>query len=266
MQKPSRKFSLYVMVFVICLYGPIALLPILSFNEGIYAKFPLRGLTLRWYEEITQRDAAWQALYNSLKVATTVCVISTLMGLLAAKAIVRERLPGRGYILTFVMLPLVVPMIIFGVSLLVLLSSMGIGLSLFTVALGHMIVCIPFAIATLVPRFEGLDKSLEEASADLGEGLFWTFLRVTIPVVFPGILASLVLTFTVSFDEFVMSFFLSGTQTTLPMFIWGQLRFPQAFPSTLALSTLILFISIFLVLVSFRLNRGYAFGNREDIK
>jgi spermidine/putrescine transport system permease protein len=156
---------------------------------------------------------------------------------------------------TFIMMPLVIPGIIFGVALLVLLSRMGVPLSLYTVTLGHLIVCLPFAVATLLPRFEGFDRSMEEASADLGENGWWTFWRVTFPVVFPGIVASLLLTFTISFDEFIMAFFLSGTDPTLPIFIWSQLRFPQQFPSILALASLVLFFSIPLIFIAMWLGR-----------
>ena len=109
---------------------------------------------------------------------------------------------------------------------------------------------VPFAMATLIPRFEGFDKSIEEASADLGENMWWTFWRVTFPMVFPGIVASLLLCFTISFDEFIMAFFLSGTDPTLPLFMWGQLRFPAKLPGVLALGSLILAVSFFVVFFS----------------
>ncbi|MDP5359390.1 MAG: ABC transporter permease subunit, partial [Paracoccaceae bacterium] len=120
---------------------------------------------------------------------------------------------------------------------------------------GHLIICLPFAIATLLPRFEGFDRSMEEASADLGENGWWTFWRVTFPMVAPGIVASLLLTFTISFDEFIMTFFLSGTDTTLPIYIWTQLRFPREFPAILALSTIILALSFVLVFVALWIGR-----------
>ncbi|MEM6934371.1 MAG: ABC transporter permease subunit, partial [Pseudomonadota bacterium] len=132
----------------------------------------------------------------------------------------------------------------------IFMNQIGIPLSLVTVTLGHLVVCIPFAIATLIPRFEGFDPSLEEASADLGENGWWTFWRVTVPMVLPGIFASLMLTFTISFDEFIMAFFLTGTDKTLPMYIWGQLRFPQKLPGVLALSTIIIAISFVMVFFS----------------
>ncbi len=246
-RRPNRPLQFYAILFLIFLYAPVLFLPLFSFNDSIYVKFPLTGFTFQWYVELFQRAPVWDALLNSVKVAVSVSVIATGLGVFAAKAITRYRLPGRGPIVTFIMLPLVVPGIIFGVALLVLLSQMGIKLSLFTVAIGHMIVTLPFAIATMLPRFEGFNRSVEEASADLGENGWWTFWRVTVPIVAPGIVASLLLSFTVSFDEFIMAFFLSGTKPTLPMYIWGQLRFPQQFPSILALASIILFVSFVLV-------------------
>lgn len=254
--KPNRPLQIYALIFLIVLYVPVLFLPLFSFNDSIYVKFPLTGFTFQWYIELWARDAVWNALGNSLRVGGVVAVLSTFLGIFAAKGITRYRMPGKGPLVGFIMLPLVVPLIIFGVALLVLLSQMGIPLSLYTVTIGHLIVCLPFSIAILIPRFEGFDKSLEEASADLGENAFGTFWRVTLPMVFPGVIASLMLTFTVSFDEFILAFFLSGTQPTLPMYIWGQLRFPQEFPSVLALSSVIIAVSFVVVLAGQWINRG----------
>jgi len=249
-KRPNRPLQFYAIIFLIVLYVPVLFIPLFSFNDSIYVRFPLEGLTLQWYGELWQRDAVWEALWNSVTVGAIVAVISTVLGVVAARAITRYRIPGRSALVTFIMMPLVIPGIIFGVALLVLMSQLGVPLSLYTVGVGHLIVCMPFAVATLLPRFEGFDVSLEEASADLGENGWWTFWRVTFPVVFPGVVASLLLTFTISFDEFIMAFFLTGTDPTLPMYIWGQLRFPQEFPSVLALSSLILFVSFLLVFVA----------------
>ena len=255
-RKPNRPLQIYAVIFLIVLYVPVLFLPLFSFNDSIYVSFPLQGFTLQWYFELFERDAVWNSLWNSVRVGAVVAVGSTALGIFAAKAITRYRMPGKGPIVGFIMLPLVVPLIIFGVALLVLLGQMGVPLSLYTVGIGHMIVCLPFSIATLIPRFEGFDASIEEASADLGENAWWTFWRVTLPMIGPGVLASLMLTFTVSFDEFILAFFLSGTQPTLPMYIWGQLRFPQEFPSVLALSSLIIVTSFVIVFLGQWINRG----------
>ncbi len=253
--RPNRPLAAYAALFTLFLYVPILFIPLFSFNSGLYARFPLEEFTLGWYAELWARGPVFAALQNSLQVGLTVAVISTVLAVPAAKALARYRIPGKGPILGFMMLPLVVPGLIFGVALLVLVSRLGIPLSLWTVGLGHIIVCLPFAISILLPRFEGSNRSLEEASADLGENPWWTFWRVTFPNILPGVLASLLLTFTVSFDEFIIAFFLSGTDPTLPMYIWNQLRFPQSFPSLLALSTLILVVSFGLVLASLSLAR-----------
>ncbi|MFQ5621893.1 MAG: ABC transporter permease [Paracoccaceae bacterium] len=263
-RRPNRPLQVYAILFLVVLYVPVLFLPLFSFNDSLYVKFPLQGFTYKWYVQLMHREPVWAALMNSVRVGSVTAVLSTFLGIFAAKAITRYRIPGKEPIVGFIMLPLVVPGIIFGVALLVLLSRMGIPLSLYTVTIGHIIICLPFAIATLIPRFEGFDPAVEEASADLGENAWWTFWRVTFPMVFPGVLASLLLSFTVSFDEFIMAFFLSGTDPTLPMYIWGQLRFPKEFPSILALSSIILIVSFTLVFLGQWINRdshSAALGN-----
>lgn len=253
--RPNRLLAAYALGFTVFLYLPVLFIPLFSFNSGLYPRFPLDHFTLNWYAQLWDRAPVFAALQNSLKVGLAVAVISTALAVPAAKAIAGYRLPGKAPITGFIMLPLVVPGLVFGVALLVVVSRIGVPLSLYTVALGHIIVCLPFAIAVLLPRFEGFNRSLEEASADLGENGWWTFWRVTFPMILPGVAASLLLTFTVSFDEFIMAFFLSGTEATLPIFIWTQLRFPQNFPSLLALSTLILLVSFALVFLGLWLAR-----------
>ncbi len=253
--RPNRGLQAYAFFFMVLLYAPIMFIPLFSFSDGLYIRFPIEGWTLRWYGELFQRTAVLNALENSLRVAASVAVVSTFLGIFAAKALVRYRIPGKGPILGFILLPLVVPPIIFGVALLLMVSALSIPLSLYTIAAGHIIICLPFAIATLLPRFEGYDAAMEEAAADLGETGWWVFWRVTVPIILPGIVASLLLTFTVSFDEFVMAFFLGGTDLTLPLYVWGQLRIPRAFPVVLALGTLILLFSFLLVFLGLRIGR-----------
>ena len=253
--RPNHILLVYAVVFAIFLYLPILLIPLFSFNSGIYVKFPFESFTFDWYADLFNRPRLLQSFYNSLQVALFVSVFSTLLAVPAALAISRYRMPGKPAVVGFMMLPLVLPGLIFGVALLGLLHALGVPLSLVTVTIGHMVICLPYAIAVLLPRFEGFNRSLEEASADLGENPWWTFWRVTYPGIRPGILACLLMTFTVSFDEFFMAFFLSGSKSTLPMYIWSQLRFPQDFPSLLALATLILIFSFVLVFTSLRLGQ-----------
>ncbi|MCC5975125.1 MAG: ABC transporter permease [Rubellimicrobium sp.] len=253
--RPNRWLTGYAVVFMLLLYVPVLFIPLFSFNAGIHARFPIENFTFDWYRQMVQRATMMQALYNSLKVAAVVSVVSTVMAVFAAKAIVRYRIPGKRSIVSMIMLPLVVPGIIFGVALLMLLSSMQVPLSLITIGAGHMVICLPFSIATLLPRFEGYDASFDEAAADLGESPWFVFWRVTVPIILPGIVASLLMSFTISFDEFIIAFFLAGNEPTLPIYIWNQLRFPQNFPTILAMGSLILFFSFVLVFLGLWIGR-----------
>lgn len=252
----TRPFSInalgiYSIFFVILLYAPVLLLPLFSFNDSIYIAFPLKDFTTKWYVGMTRNPALIAALQNSLKVGIPVAVISTVLGLLAAKAVTRYRMPGQGPVVGMIMVPLVVPSIVLGVAMLVILRKVfGVQLSLLTIGAGHVLICTPFAMLVLMSRLEGFDKSLEEASADLGESAWGTFRRVTLPLAMPGIVASLLLTFTESLDEFVIAFFLAGNESTLPLFIWSQLRFPNKLPDVLALGSCILVLSFVLVILA----------------
>jgi spermidine/putrescine transport system permease protein len=227
----------YAALFLLFLYAPVLLLPFFSLNDSTIIAFPFRGLTFRWYRELAQDDQLLLALYASLKVAASVAIVATALGTAGA----------------FMMLPLIVPGLVLGVSLLILAGTLGLKPSLLTIAVGHMVVCLPFALAVMMSRFEGFDRALEEASRDLGEGAISTFFRVVLPLALPAVLSSLLMTFTISFDEFVLSFFLSGSQATLPVYMWAQLRFPAKLPSVLALASLILLSSFLLVALAEKL-------------
>ena len=243
---PARRIDsllVYAIFYLAFLYGPLLFLPLFSFNDSIYIAFPLKGFTLQWYAAMAGQKALINALLNSLKVAAIVAVLATILGTLAAKAVTRYRLKGRGGIVGFIMIPFVIPGIILGISLLVMTSWLGLPLTLFTIAIGHLLITVPFSMLVMISRLEGFDKNLEEASLDLGESGWVTFWRVTFPLTLPGLIASLLLCFTWSFDEFIVAFFLSGNEATLPIYIWSQLRFPQKLPNVLALGSCILVAS-----------------------
>ena len=239
--------GVYAVVYLVFIYVPVLFLPLFSFNDSIYIAFPLKGFTFEWYQKMVDSPGLIVALQNSLKVGVVVAVLSTILGTLAAKAVTRYRMPGRGPLVGFIMLPLVIPGIIMGIALLVLSKRAGVPLSLFTIGTGHLLVCVPFSMLVMISRLEGFDKNLEEASLDLGENAWTTFWRVTFPLAIPGLIASLLLTFTISFDEFILAFFLAGTDVTLPVYIWSQLRFPRKLPSVLALGACILAASFVVV-------------------
>jgi spermidine/putrescine transport system permease protein len=242
-----RPLGVYAFLYLAFLYVPVLFLPIFSFNDSSIVAFPLKGITTKWYAELWHNDTMHGALWNSLKVGIACSVIATLLGICGARALTRYRFPGRGSMAALIMLPLVLPEIIVAISLLVVLLQLGFSLSLVSVTLGHILMAVPFSIAVLSSSFEGFDRSLEEASLDLGEGPAATFFRVTLPIVAPGILSSLLITFTISLDEFIVAFFLSGTEPTLPIYIWSQLRFPGKLPHVLALGSVLLVASFVLL-------------------
>ncbi|MFN3209369.1 MAG: ABC transporter permease [Roseovarius sp.] len=246
----SRGLLIYTTLYLAFLYLPVLLLPLFSFKDGTIVAFPIKGWTLEWYRQLGAQDTLLRSFVNSLIVGGTAAVLSTSMGLFAARAYVRHRFPGKEASEGLVMLPLVIPGIIVASSMLVLFISIGLRPSLTAVILGHTFLALPFAVSIMKSAFDEFDASLEEAAFDLGSSTFETFRRVTLPIVAPGIVSSLLVTFTVSFDEFVLAFFLSGNQPTLPVYIWSQIRFPAKLPNTLALGSLLLLASVLLLVVA----------------
>lgn len=251
------KLWVYALLYLCVLYLPVMFLPVFSFNDGTVIAFPLQGFTLKWYSQLFESSALLAALENTLIVGVVASVVSTFIGILAASALSRYRFKGSNLIHGVIMTPLFMPGIIIATSLLILFIQFGLYPSLLTVILGHVLLCIPFSIAVLKSSFDQFDDSLEEAAIDLGESFWGALIRVVLPVIAPGIVSSLLVTFTVSFDEFVLAFFLSGTEPTLPVYIWSQVRFPGKLPSVLALGTLLIVVSIvFLVAAEWIKRRG----------
>lgn len=246
----ARWLTVYAVSYMVFLYLPVILLPLFAFNDATVVAFPLTGFTSKWFDVLWTTEALHGAVRNSAIVAVSTAVISTILGACAARASARYRFPMKTGIVGFIMLPLVLPEIIVAIALLVTLVQMGMPLSLWTVIIGHVLICTPFSIAILSSAFAGLDQSLEEASFDLGESKWGTFRRVTLPLVMPGVVSSLLITFTISLDEFIIAFFLTGTDVTLPVYIWSQLRFPTKLPSVMALGTILLTLSILMLVLA----------------
>jgi spermidine/putrescine transport system permease protein len=244
----SRLLFSFAMLYLAFLYIPVLLLPLFSFNDSIYVAFPLKGFTFKWYQTMAANQPLVDAFLASMKVGILVAAVSTVLGLLAAMSMTRYDFPGKAALTSLIMVPLVIPYIILGVSLLILArQALGLNLSLWTIGLSHVLVCVPLSMLVLMARLEGFDKSLEEASYDLGEGAWRTFWRVTFPLAVPGIISSFLLCFSTSFDEFVLAFFLSGTEPTLPIYMYSLLRFPNKVPGALALASCILMGSIIVI-------------------
>lgn len=246
----SPGFRAYTIGYLIFLYAPIVLLPMFAFNDSRVIAFPLQGFTTAWFKEMWEDTTLWNAVRNSAIIAISVAVLSTTLGLFAARASTRFNFPVKTGIMGLIMLPLVLPEIIVGGSLLLVLLAMGVKLSIFTVILGHVLIATPYTIAILNTAFGSLDRSLEEAAYDLGEGKWSTFRLITLPLVLPGIISSMLIAFTISLDEFIIAFFLAGNEPTLPTYIFSQLRFPKQIPMIMALGTCLVALSIILLTIA----------------
>lgn len=245
-----KSLRVYAALYLLFLYAPILLLPLFAFNDGTIIAFPLQGFTLQWFAALLDTPALHEATLNSVIIATSVAIFSTVLGLFAARAATRYGFPGKAGIVGFIMLPLVLPEVIVAISLLLVLMQLGLTTGTWSIIAGHTLICTPFAIAILQGSFANLDRSLEEAAVDLGETPWSTFRLVTLPLVMPGIIASLLICFTISLDEFIIAFFLSGNEPTLPVYLWGQLRFPARLPVVMALGTILVALSVVLLIIA----------------
>ena len=234
------------------LYLPIVTLIVYSFNGSGVGGFPPRDLTLAWYRLLFADEAIWTSVLNSLLVAIAAVVISLGFGIPAALALDRANFPGKALFRRLVLLPLILPGIITGLSLLMLFRESDIKLSLVTIALGHGTALISVATTEVFAGLQKLDRSQEEASLDLGANYWQTFRHVTLPNLRLSIIGAALLIFTLSMDEIAVSFFLIGRDNTLPLEIWGRLR-RGITPEINAISSIIFVFSLVAILIWYRL-------------
>jgi spermidine/putrescine transport system permease protein len=234
------------------LYLPIAILILYSFNGQGVGGFPPHQLTFDWYRILLNDGPIWDSVLNSLKVAFAAMAISLMLGIPAALALDRAQFPGKALFRRLVLLPLILPGIITGLSLLMLFNVMGVKLSLMTIMLGHGTALISVATTEVFAGLQKLDRAQEEASLDLGANYWQTFWRVTVPNLKLPIIGAALLIFTLSMDEIAVSFFLIGRDNTLPLEIWGRLR-RGITPEINAVSTIIFMFSLLTIVVWYRL-------------
>ncbi len=248
----NRALGIYAALVYAFLYFPIAVLVIYSFNGEGVGGFPPRALTLTWYRNLFSDGTLWGTVLNSLVVAVAAVAIALALGLPAALALDRASFPGKALFRRVVLLPLILPGIITGLSLLMLFVSSGMKLSLLTITLGHGTALISVATTEIFAGLQKFDRAQEEASLDLGANHWKTFWRVTLPNLRVSLIAAGLLIFTLSIDEIAVSFFLIGRDNTLPLEIWSRLR-RGITPEINAISTIILLFSISLILIWYRL-------------
>jgi len=249
---PLRGF--YVAMLVL-LYLPIAILLIFSFNPSQRLAFPLQGLTLDWYAAVLGDASLLKAARNSLLVGAGAATVATALGTLVAIATLRFRFRGRSALLGLAVLPLVVPFAVMGVAIFLLLVSLDIDKSLFTVVLGHSVIALPYATLIVLSRLGGLDPALEEAAMDLGASYPTTLRRVVLPLMGTALLSAWLTAFVVSFDEVALAVFLVGGDPTFPVLLYGRLRFGGQLPILISMAVLLTSVTIILSLVALRLSR-----------
>jgi spermidine/putrescine transport system permease protein len=235
-----------VLVFAF-LFLPIVVLVVFSFNHA-KSGTEFTGFSTKWYHDLIHNAEVLKAFRNTLKVAITATFFATIIGTLAAFALTRFQFKGRSGYSTLVFVSLVMPEVVMGISLLAFFIKFAhMRLGLMTVILAHITFCIAFVIVVVKARLAAFDNKLVEAAADLGATPVQTFLRVVLPLAAPGIAAGAMLAFTISLDDVVITFFTSGPgSTTLPLYIFGQLKFGVS-PSINALSSFVLFFSLVLL-------------------
>jgi spermidine/putrescine transport system permease protein len=253
-EKRPLWLRLHVIAVFAFLYLPIAILVLYSFNGGGVGGFPPRNLTLSWYRLLFSDGALWDAVLNSLEVAIAAVVIAVGLGLPAALALDRVNFPGKVIFRRLVLLPLILPGIITGLSLLMLVVAVKLKLSLLTITLGHGTALISVATTEIFAGLQKAQRSQEEASLDLGATYWQTFWRVTLPNLKLAIIGAALLIFTLSMDEIAVSFFLIGRDNTLPLEIWSRLRRGMT-PEINAISTVIFVFSLGMILLWYRLRK-----------
>ena len=220
-----------------------------SFSAAAFVVFPPRGLSLRWYVNFLTSRELTEALWLSVRLGVAVTLAATVAGTLAALALTRYRLPGREAIRTFLMAPIVLPGIVLGIALLIFLNRTPLAQSFGGLFAAHLVVALPYVVRTVAATLEGFDRIVEEAAASLGAPPLAAFWTVTLPLIKPGVIAGATFAFITSFDELVVSLFLTGPRlSTLPVQIYNYIEFASD-PTIAAISVLLIVFTTAVVLL-----------------
>lgn len=253
--KRSRVPQITTIAVMVFFYLPIFFLVINSFNASRYAA-KWTGFSMKWYERLGEREDIIVALGTSLKIAALSAVASMVLGTTAAFALHRYRSRLQDFHRLLVTVPLVLPDILMGMSLLLLFVAVGMDLSLLTITLAHVTFCMSYVALVVLARLEGFDFTLLEAARDLGASRFQTMTRVALPLLAPGILAGGLLAFTLSIDDYVVTYFVKGPGAdTLPTLVYSMIKKSKDLPVINALSSLMLVVTFAAVALSQRLTR-----------
>lgn len=257
-RRSSFWLGTYYFGLILLLYLPIALLFLFSVNSSASLSFPIHQLTFDWYRKLFAADAVLRSARNSLIVALGSSLAATMLGTMVAILMLRYKFRGQNILVGLAVLPLIVPYVVLGVALLLLFSVLNIDRSLWTIGIAHTVVALPYTVLIIASRFAGFDASLEEAAMDLGADYPTTLRRIVLPLIFPAMVSAWLTAFTVSFDEFALALFLSGTQPTFPVYLFSQLRFANQLPVMIALAVLLMIGTLALVFIAERFRQKEA--------
>ncbi len=245
MTKPRLSRAIF-WTTIVFLFLPLLVLMVFSFNEG--RTMVWKGFSLKWYESLfTNQPRLWAAVSNTLIVAFTASTVATIIGTMGAIAINWFRFLAKGYVQALSFLPLILPEIIIGVSLLVFFRMIGLELSLLTIIIAHISFTMPFVLLMVMARLGEFDNSIIEAARDLGASESQTLWKVILPISVPGILAGFIMAFTLSLEDFVVTFFVTGSGSdTLPIYIYNQIK-RKLPPEINAFSMVLIAVTVFLL-------------------
>lgn len=244
----DQLLNVYAALALIYLLLPIAVIIVFSFNDPKSKfNFVWQGFTLDYWKDPFGVPGLGDAMLTSLKIAALSTVFATVLGTMMALALVRYEFRGRGPTNLFIFIPLATPEVVLGASLLSLFLTIGFATGFTTILIAHVMFNISFVVVTVRSRLIGFDRSLEEAAQDLGANGFQTFVRVTLPLIAPGVLAAALLAFALSIDDFVITNFNSGSTVTFPLFVWGAARVATP-PQINIIATMIFFVTVTLMI------------------
>lgn len=239
----------FVGIVFVFLYSPLVVTALFSFNPSEIQGLPLRGLTSHWYRELWGNGPLKEAALYSVKLSCVTVLVGVVFGTWFALLVDRHVKRGSALLQSVLAIPVMVPGIVLGISLLIVFRLAGLSPGFFTIMIGHSTFVTPIIMFIVLTRLRTMDPSLEQASLDLGAGPIRTFWHVTLPYVRGALFAGCLLGFTISFDEIIVTFFLSGVDVTLPVYVWNQLRFGFT-PEVNAIFTVIGLISFLLIVVA----------------
>lgn len=247
----NRLGILWLVLVLVFLYAPILVMAAMSFNASQFYALPFKFST-EWYAKLWQNEEILAAAFRSIWIACVVTALATTLGTLASLALYRYNFPGKRLLQALLFPPIAIPWLITGTAMLVFFFGIGLGRGTPAVILGHVALALPYVIVTVSARLASFDPALEEAARSLGARPLTVTTRVTLPYIAPGIIAGGLFAFAVSFDQFVVSYFLSEPgDTTLPVLIYTAIR--KGFtPEINAISTLIIVLSMAVMLLAAR--------------